>query len=70
METFHNPDWGFTNFDNCIAAMFNIFMIMSTEAWAAVMYKMMASVSSYTFLYCTFIIFLLTIFSLNLTAGV
>jgi hypothetical protein len=37
-----NADWGSTNFDNVAAAVANAFVMLSTEGWSAVMYRVMA----------------------------
>jgi len=69
-ETHHNPNHGFTNFDNAFGAILIIFTVMTNDTWASHMYKVMDVTSYMAFMYFVLIVLFLTIFALNLTAAI
>lgn len=70
LETHHNPNFGYTSFDDTGSAILAIFMVMTLDSWSSQMYKIMFTSGSFTFCYFVMIVLLLSIFALNLTAAI
>jgi len=69
-ETNINPNYGYTNFDNALGSFLVIFTVMTNDGWSSQMYMIMDVTSPAAFSYFVFIVLLLSVFALNLTAAI
>ncbi len=70
LKSHHNPAMGYVSFDNVGSALITIFSIASTDMWSRTSSMVQDATSGWSALYFIVIIFLLTIFTLNLTVAV
>ena len=61
---------GLTSFDNFGAAILQVFITITLEGWAAIMYKLQDAQSNWVWIYFVLLIFINAFFAVNLCLAV
>ena len=70
IKTINNPDLGLTNFDNIFFAFLQNIRIITFDNWTDLMSKTQITITSFSFIYYIFLIFIGNFFLLNLILAI